>query len=117
TFSKIMLYREWGFGRYTAPRMPQKADMPNEFLESDCRNLGLVLNRLSNKPDAKKRIIKALNALYDGVDDYHVQMEGGTVQVFFHEGSMSIPATRLSDGTLRYLCLLAILCHPTPPPL
>ena len=28
-----------------------------------------------------------------------------------------VPATRLSDGTLRYLCLLAILCHPNPPPL
>ena len=28
-----------------------------------------------------------------------------------------IPATRLSDGTLRYLCLLAILCHPNPGPL
>ena len=28
-----------------------------------------------------------------------------------------IPATRLSDGTLRYLCLLAILCDPDPPPL
>lgn len=23
----------------------------------------------------------------------------------------------MSDGTLRYLCLLAILCHPKPPPL
>jgi predicted ATPase len=39
------------------------------------------------------------------------------VQVFFQEGKWAIPATRLSDGTLRYLCLLAILCHPTPPPL
>ena len=28
-----------------------------------------------------------------------------------------IPAMRLSDGTLRYLSLLAILCHPAPPPL
>ena len=28
-----------------------------------------------------------------------------------------MPATRLSDGTLRYLGLLAILCHPKPPPL
>jgi predicted ATPase len=27
-----------------------------------------------------------------------------------------IPATRLSDGTVRYLCLLAVLCHPQPPP-
>ena len=29
----------------------------------------------------------------------------------------AIPATRLSDGTLRFLSLLTILCHPTPPPL
>jgi predicted ATPase len=27
------------------------------------------------------------------------------------------PTTRLSDGTLRYLCLLALLLHPEPPPL
>ena len=27
-----------------------------------------------------------------------------------------MPATRLSDGSLRYLCLLAVLCHPNPPP-
>jgi hypothetical protein len=26
-------------------------------------------------------------------------------------------AERLSDGTLHYPCLLAILCHPEPPPL
>jgi len=39
------------------------------------------------------------------------------VQVFFSEGDFSVPATRLSDGTLRYLCLLAILCDPEPPPL
>jgi predicted ATPase len=46
-----------------------------------------------------------------------VSIEGGAVQVFFTEGDFTIPATRLSDGTLRYLCLLAILCDPTPPPL
>ena len=27
-----------------------------------------------------------------------------------------VPATRLSDGSLRYLCLLVVLCHPEPPP-
>lgn len=46
-----------------------------------------------------------------------MQIEAGTVQVIFQEGRFIIPATRLSDGTLRYQCLLAILCHPTPPPL
>lgn len=117
TLSKIRLYREWSFGRYTPPRLPQKADLPNDMLEPDASNLGLVLNRLSGEPTVKARLLKALRVLYDGIDDYHVQIEGGTVQVFFHEGHFKIPATRLSDGTLRYLCLLAILCHPSPPPL
>lgn len=114
---KIRLYREWSFGRYTIPRLPQKADLPNDMLEPDGSNLGLVLNRLRRDPPVKQRLLKALQALYKGIDDYDVQIEGGTVQVFFHEGRFTIPATRLSDGTLRYLCLLAILCHPNPPPL
>lgn len=116
-FGKIRLYREWSFGRYTPPRLPQKPDLPNNFLEADARNLGLVLNRLRREPGIKSCVIEALQSLYEGIDDYDVQIEGGTVQVFLHEGSRAIPATRLSDGTLRYLCLLAILCHPSPPPL
>ena len=114
---KIRLYREWSFGRYTIPRLPQKVDLPNDMLEPDGSNLGLVLNRLRREPPVKQRLLKALQALYSGIDDYDVQIEGGTVQVFLHEGRFTIPATRLSDGTLRYLCLLAILCHPSPPPL
>ncbi len=113
----IRLYREWTFGRYTAPRMPQKVDLPNKWLESDGSNLGLVLNRLRRDPASKARLLDALRKLYNGIDDFDVQIEGGTVQVFFHEGKMTIPATRLSDGTLRYLCLLAVLCDPNPPPL
>jgi predicted ATPase len=116
-FSKIKLYREWSFGRYTVSRLPQKADMPNDMLESDGSNLGLVLNRLRREPAIKKHILTALQALCDDIDDYDVRIEGGTVQVFFQEGNYIVPATRLSDGTLRYLCLLAILCHPDPPPL
>lgn len=116
-FSEIHIYREWSFGRYTAPRLPQKADLPNKWLEPDARNLGLVLNRLRRDPAVKKRFLDALRALYGGIDDFDVQIEGGTVQVFFQEGNYIVPATRLSDGTLRYLCMLAILCHPAPPPL
>ena len=52
-----------------------------------------------------------------GIDDFDVRINGGYVQPFLHEGERLIPASRLSDGTLRYLCLLAILCDPDPPPL
>ncbi|WP_153146308.1 AAA family ATPase [Dechloromonas sp. H13] len=121
TLTKIRLYREWSFGRFTVPRTAQKADLPNDFLEPDCSNLGLVLNRLQENHELKQRLIKELRALYEGIQDYYVKIDGGTVQVFFQERInariVPMPATRLSDGTLRYLCLLAILCHPNPPPL
>lgn len=116
-FSKICLYREWFFGRYTPPRLPQKSDLPNDFLSENGKNLGLVLNRLSKDFKVKQKILNALHDLYDGVSDFHVNVEYGTVQVFMQEGTVTVPATRLSDGTLRYLCLLAILCNPDPPPL
>ena len=116
-FGEIRLYREWSFGRNTPPRLPQKADLPNRSLAEDCQNLGMVLNRLEGNPQAKRQLLAALRKLYQGIDDYYVQVEAGSVQVFLKENHLPIPATRLSDGTLRYLCLLAILCNPNLPPL
>lgn len=117
-YEKIRIYREWSFGRNAVFREPQKADMRNDALEEDFSNLGLFLNRLKTHfPAAKKAILQNLKDLYDGIVDFEVFIQGGTVQVFFTEDDYVIPATRLSDGTLRYLCLLAILCDPNPPPL
>ena len=116
-FSGIHLYRQWTFGRNTPARLPQKADLPNHALAEDGHNLGMVLNRLERDPKAKPKLLTELRRLYHGIEDYYVQVEAGSVQVFLKEGSIPIPATRLSDGTLRYLCLLAILCQPNPPPL
>ncbi|MBI3958067.1 MAG: AAA family ATPase [Chloroflexi bacterium] len=116
-YDSISLYREWAFGRNTVFREPQKADLRTDRLEEDFSNLGLFLNRLRRHPKAKSALLNALQDLYEGLTDFDVSVEGGTVQVFFTEGDYTIPATRLSDGTLRYLCLLAILCDPDPPPL
>jgi predicted ATPase len=116
-YEKWRIYREWAFGRNTVFREPQKADMRNDRLEEDFSNLGLFLSSLRKTPKAKKAILEGLRDLYDGCTDFEPIVEGGTVQVFFTEGDFSIPATRLSDGILRYLCLLAILCDPEPPPL
>ncbi len=115
---KIRIYRDWTFGRKAAPRLPQEADQRNDFLdEEDFLNLGLVLNHLRKAPVAKRSILENLKLLFEGIDDFDVIIEGGTVQVFLQEGDLIVPATRLSDGTIRFLCLLAILCHPAPPPL
>jgi len=116
-YERIKIYREWTFGKNALFRSPQPADMPFDSLEEDFSNLGLFLNHLRGKPAAKRKLLENLRALYEGLDDYDVRVAGGTVQVFLTEGDFIIPASRLSDGTLRYLCLLAILCDPDPPPL
>ena len=115
--SRIRIYREWPLGRDSPLRLPQKADLPNDFLQEDGKNLALVLNRFQGEPAVKRRLLDALSKFYEGITDFHVKIEGSTVQLFLEEGDVVIPATRLSDGTLRYLCLLAVLCHPQPPPL
>ncbi len=115
TYARFQLYREWTFGRYTAPRQAQKADLPKEFLLESYENLALVLNYL--RRHVQQELIDALSSLYPEIKDFHIDIGGGWVQLLMMEREYSIPATRLSDGTLRYLCLLAILCHPEPPPL
>lgn len=116
-FSRIKLYREWNLGRYTPPRLPQKADLPEDFLIEDASNLGLVLNDLQHQPGTKRLIIEKLKIFDEGIEDITTRIHGGTVQIFLHQKGLTqpIPATRLSDGTLRYLCLLTLLCHPAPP--
>jgi predicted ATPase len=118
-YSKIRLYREWSLGRYTLPRRPQKADLPGDFLLENASNLGLVLNNLEHQRGIWSLLLDKLKQFHEPFRHISTKIEGGTVQVFLHEEGLHlpIPATRLSDGTLRYLSLLSILCHPSPPPL
>jgi len=117
-FGKAKLYREWNLGRNTEPRKPQKVDLPGDFLSESADNLALVLNDLENRSETRRTINEYLNKFYDSAEAVTSRLQGSTVQIFVHErGLREIPGTRLSDGTMRYLCLLAVLCHPTPPPL
>ena len=113
----MRLYRDWSFGRTAPVSLPQKPDMANNYLSEDAANIGLVLNRLSLDAQVKRKILDGLKDLYEGITDFHVNIQYGTVQVFLSEGQVSFPATRLSDGAIRYLSMLAILCDPSPPPL
>lgn len=115
---RFRFYRGFNVGRHTPPRQPQQADLPNDFLLEDGSNLGLVLNKLE-VIGLRRRIVDTLQRFYESVDDFTVSVEGGSVQFFLREQGLQHPvsATRLSDGTIRFLCLLAVLLHPTPQPL
>ena len=116
---RIRLYRGWSFGQSNVVRSLQTTGHPNTNLAEDHANLGLVLNRLSKDCAARERIVEALHRLYEDISDFHVNVEFNTVRVSVQErgGKVVVPATRLSDGTIRDLSLLAILCDPQPPPL
>lgn len=118
-FLRMRFYRDWDVSRGSLLRRPQPADLPNDFLAENGENLALVVNALQNRPDVKKALLDNLKLLWDAVADVVTTTQGGTVQIFFHERGFKtpVPMARLSDGTLRFLCLLAILCHPEPPPL
>lgn len=116
-YQGISLYRQWEFGSKAAIRQPQRTDVRPTPLMENFSNLGMFLNRLRQYPVPKRALFEKLGDIYPGVSDFELNFEGGTVQVFFTEEEISMPATRLSDGSLRYLCLLAILLDPEPPSL
>ena len=116
-YEQIHIYGTWESGRGAALRRAQPADSRGDVLMEDCSNLGLFLNQtLSTEPAYKRQVVEGMKELYPRFSNYEVVVNGGAVQIFFTEGDTSIPATRLSDGALRYLCLLAILYNPKPPP-
>lgn len=115
---QIAFYRECDLSRFGALRASQRADLPGDHLQEGGSNLWLVLNAfelVGKKPE----LLARLQRFYEPVTDYQYLVLGGTIQLYIREQGLAsaVPATRLSDGTLRYLCLLAILLDPSPPPL
>jgi predicted ATPase len=118
-FDSIKLFRIGHLGPDAPARRLQKTDLPGDYLDEDGANLWMVLNELENTPDAWSGIIRYLKRFYEPTLRVSFRVLVNTVQMLLHERGLNqpIPAVRLSDGTLRFLCLLAILCHPEPPPL
>jgi len=118
SFSEIQMFTEWGVGRFTEVRKPQPTDLPSGPLLPDARNLGLILNRLEHL-DAAFEFNRLLTHFLPRYSRFSTLIQGGTVQVFLHEEGLKapIPATRISDGTLRFMAMLAVLLSPEPSPM
>ena len=115
--AQIRVYRSWHFGPDAAVRAACRPDVRTDHLSEAFDNLPARLAALKGSPVVKRRLVELVRELAPEFDDFEVVPEGGTLSLYLTEGNLSIPARRLSDGTLRYLCLLAILVDPDPPPL
>ncbi|MFN0096040.1 MAG: AAA family ATPase [Dehalococcoidia bacterium] len=115
-YSGINLHRNWTFGPRAPLRTAPRADERFDVLQDGGGNLALVISNFP--PPVKRRLVESLRELIDGVQGIDTPARAGIVDLFLDEGDdRQIPASRLSDGTLRYLSLLAILLNPEPPPL
>ena len=116
--SATKVYRGWEVGRSSPVRRPQRTDGDPNFLEEDFSNLALVVNDLLGRR-LEPSLDSYLNRFYESYESLHPRIFGNTIELIVNEESMSgaLPASRLSDGTIRFIALLAILCHPNPPPL
>jgi predicted ATPase len=117
-FASFRFYRDWEFGIGARAREASPADAPIDFLEENVRNLALMLNRLTDRPDTEADLLKYLETFYADAESLKTTVEAGRVVIRLQEkGKFSVSAARLSDGTLRWMALLTILLHPSPPPL
>ena len=117
-YGKIRIFRNWSLGPAARSRYPCDTHGRSEFLNDGPQgpeNLALVLSNI--RGEERRRFVTALQGLFDGIVDVSCPVTGGTVSLFLEEREGGqIPASRLSDGTLQYLCLLSVLTHPKPPP-
>lgn len=111
---EILIYRAWSFGPQSVIRAACGADVQTDRLLEDFSNLPARLAVLKRTPATKKRLLELLPEVAPGFTDIEVIPEGGQLRLYLTEGERNVPAHRLSDGTLRFLALLAILVDPGP---
>ncbi len=116
---RTKLYRFPELDTRTPLRVPQSPSVQGEFLNEDASNLNKLLNNLREVPGVFERIESGLKEFMPAVSRIHIHAGYNSFELRLSEAGLStpVPAARLSDGTLRYLILLFVLTHPSPPPL
>ena len=118
-FESFDFHQDWEFGVDCPPRDPQPVGQPVARLEENGYNLAQML---AHYRDRHKPVFEQLTDLvkrfYEPTKTVEVIVVGTHLQIAIEEkGGFSTPATRLSDGMLRWLSILCILLNPPPAPI
>ncbi len=117
-FSQIQIFREFRTGPRAAMRQGISTATPKDGLQDGGDNLAMVLQDL-NFRDLSGRINKYLGRFCERFDAVKVEIGEGLARTYLSESGLKseISSARMSDGTLKFLALLAALFHPKAPPL
>ncbi len=128
-YKLLRMLQEWTFYRDievgpAAPIRQPSILRPTVRLASDGSNLASVLYSIQQQhPATWKEIEEILETVYPDFHSITFPPEGGDGKVVLrwwerpYERKTGFSANLLSDGTLKLLCLIAILKSPDPPPL
>lgn len=115
--NEMRIYRDFDTRVNSNARNGVSSAAPKHPLDDTGGNLALVLQEMDFH-DALNRVKQYLTRLSDRFEDIKFSPEGGIFQLYLQERDLGkISAIRLSDGTLKFLCLMAVLFDHNPPPL
>jgi predicted ATPase len=115
-FSRIRIFREFRTGPQSPARYGISTSVPKDALMDGSDNLALVLLELDFL-GAHDRIRSYLRRFCERFEDVKVSVGEGLARTYLREAGLGemLSAIRMSDGTLKFLSLLAVLFHPSPP--
>jgi predicted ATPase len=102
----------------TTPKSPIRKPMlptSEKRLLADGTNLPQILNTIKiNHKSQYKKIVEMLNEVNPNFSGFDFNLIGGNIELMLEESGLdsSIHVSNISDGTLRYLCLLSIFYNP-----
>jgi len=117
-FEQIRIFREFRTGPTSQARSGISTSVPKDFLSEGGDNLALVLHELDFL-GVYDRVREYLTRFCERFEDVKVRVGEGLARTSLREAGLSgmLSGFRISDGTLKFLCLLAVLFHPKPAPL
>lgn len=118
SFDRIQIYGDFQTGPGSGAREGSHVSMPKDYLMPTGENLALVLQNFESLR-MRERMTAYVKRFSDRIEEVVVRLEGLVARPWMYERELlePLPSMRMSDGTLKFLCLLAILLHPDPPPL
>ena len=118
----LRVYHFHDTSRTAAVRREGQLD-DNQFLRADASNLAAWLYLLrSTAPESYERIVAAIRQVAPFFRDFDLRpdpLNTARIRLEWRERDSDAycPPSRLSDGTLRFVCLAALLLQPKPPAL
>jgi predicted ATPase len=115
-YGGIAAYRAMDVGVGSAARLAQPPGQPDTKLHTDLKNIPHVIAALKRDPASLESVLRLLRRVYPSVGSIDIDLVGSYVQgLVLERGGYRLSTVQMSDGTLRFLCLLLALWHPNTP--